>query len=79
MAEKIRRNKIVGPYVRDWQDSGVIPVRAKVLSLLMMTMALAYMQFRTNAPVWAVALAAVLFLAVLAFIMTRPSRRPPPV
>jgi uncharacterized membrane protein YbaN (DUF454 family) len=77
MADKIRSNRIVGPYVRDWQDSGVIPFRAKVLSLLMMTTALAYMHFRAHAPLWAVASAAILFVAVSVFIVTRPSRRQP--
>ncbi len=76
-AHKIRQNKIVGPYVRDWQDSGVIPLRAKILSMLMMTIAVAYMYFRAHAPLWAVASAVILFLAVSTFIVTRPSRSPP--
>lgn len=75
MAERIRNHRIAGPYVRDWQDDGVIPVQAKILATGMMGAAVAYMHFGAHAPLWAVAITLVVMLAVSTFILTRPSRR----
>jgi uncharacterized membrane protein YbaN (DUF454 family) len=75
LAEKIRSHRVVGPYIRDWQDEGVIPVQAKVLALGMMSAGVAYMHFGAHAPMWAVASAVAVLLAVSGFILSRPSRR----
>jgi uncharacterized protein len=75
LAEKIRGHRIAGPYVRDWQDQGVIPVQAKVLAVSMMAAAVAYMHFGAHAPSWAVGAALVVILMISAFIVTRPGRR----
>ncbi len=75
LAEKIRNHPIVGHFIRDWQDEGVVPVQAKVLAVGMMTAGVAYMHFGAHAPVWAVILAASVMLAVSGYIISRPSRR----
>jgi uncharacterized membrane protein YbaN (DUF454 family) len=75
MAERIRNHRIAGPYVRDWQDNGVIPVQAKILATVMMGAAIAYMHFGAQAPLWAVAMALAVMVAVSAFILTRPSHK----
>jgi len=75
MAERIRNHRLAGPYVRDWQDEGVIPPGAKIVAVAMMSAMLAYLNFMSGAPGWAVASAAAVMLAAAAFILTRPSRR----
>lgn len=77
MAEKIRNHRIAGPYIRGWQDEGVVPIQVKVLALGMMSAGVAYMHFGVRAPLWAVAMAVAVLLAISAFILTRPSRSPP--
>ena len=66
----------VGPYVRDWQDNGVIPNRAKALAVGMMAATLAYLRLGVHLPYWALAAPAGLFAAVSAYILTRPGRAP---
>ena len=75
LAERIRNHRLAGPYVRDWQDEGVIPTGAKIVALTMMAAALGYMIFGAVVPAWAVAIVATVLLAVAVFILTRPSRR----
>ena len=75
MAERIRNHRIAGPYVRDWQDEGVIPLGAKIAAIAMMTGTLAYLHFMTQAPTWIIASLAVVLLGAAGFIVTRPSRR----
>ena len=76
LAEKIRNHPVVGPYIRDWQDSGVIPTRAKVFAVVMMAAMFAYIHFGAHAPGWIEIGVALVFLAVSIFIVTRPSRVP---
>lgn len=75
LAERIRNHRLAGPYVRDWQDEGVIPIGAKIAALTMMSAALGYMIVGADVPAWAVAIVATVLLAVAVFILTRPSRR----
>lgn len=75
MAERIRNHRLAGPYIRDWQDEGVVPPGAKIAATTMMTAMLAYLHFWSGAPGWVVAIAAAVMLAAAAFILTRPSRR----
>ena len=76
LAEKIRNHRLAGPFIRDWQDAGVIPVKAKALSLVMMAAIVGYLHFGAHAPAWITVLVAVVLAATASFIMTRPSRRP---
>lgn len=75
MAEKIRSHRIAGPYIRGWQDEGVIPLQAKVLAVSMMAGGVAYMHFGADAPLWAVVAASAVLLTVSVYIVTRPGRR----
>lgn len=75
MAERIRNHRLAGPYVRAWQDEGVIPPGAKLAAVAMMSAMLAYLHFWSDAPGWAVASAAAVMLAAATFVLTRPSRR----
>ncbi|HRX35964.1 MAG TPA: YbaN family protein [Aestuariivirga sp.] len=75
LAERIRNHRLAGPYIRDWQDEGVIPVKAKIIAVVMMAAMLAYLHFVAKPPPWTVASAATVMAAVAIFIITRPSRR----
>lgn len=75
MAEKIRNHRLAGPYIRDWQDEGVIPLGAKIIAMSMMSAMLGYLHFGSGAPAWAVIAAGLAMAGVAAYILSRPSRR----
>jgi uncharacterized membrane protein YbaN (DUF454 family) len=75
LAARIRSHRIIGPYIRDWQDQGVIPLRAKVSAVVMMTAAALYLYFAGIVPVWLAVLTSITMLAVAAYIVSRPSSK----
>ncbi len=76
LAEKLRSHPKAGPYIRAWQDHGVIPVVGKALSTVMMTAMGIYLTAYSTAPLWAAVLACVVMIAVSIYILTRPSEPP---
>ncbi len=74
MAERIRNHPVAGRFVRDWQDEGVIPLAGKIIALAMMAVMLAYLQFWSGMPGWAVITAAAVMAGAAGFILSRPSR-----
>jgi len=76
LADRIRNNPRLGPYIRDWEEFGVIPPKAKLLAVAMMAGSFAYLWFGTAAPAWAAILVAAILAAIAAYILTRPGRRP---
>lgn len=76
LAERIRSNPRLGPYIRDWEEFGVIPPKAKLLAVAMMAGSFSYLWFGTGAPWWAAIAVAAVLIAVAAYILTRPGRRP---
>ncbi len=61
------------PPLRDWREHGVIPLRAKILAVLVMAISLAWITFGiAESWVLPVAVAACL-IPVAIFIVTRPS------
>jgi uncharacterized protein len=75
LAERIRNHKTFGPLVRDWQDAGVIPIKAKILAMAMMTGASAYLWFYSSAPGWVAVIAIAVMMATSIYILSRPSNR----
>ena len=75
LAERIRNHRLAGPYIRDWQDAGVIPPKAKVLALGMMAAMVSYLHFGTDMPHWGVGAIAAILIATAIYIVSRPSRR----
>ena len=63
-----------GSTVRSWEDHGVIPLRAKLISTGVMVPLVAYMALFSAAPGWAVLIAVLLALFGLGFIWLKPSR-----
>ena len=78
LAEKLRNHKLVGPYIRDWQDHGAIPVRAKLLAIVMMLLAAVYLLAFAAIPLIAALVACGVFVGVAVFIGSRPSQPPQP-
>ncbi len=76
LAERIRSNRRLGPTIRDWEEFGVIPAKAKLLAMAMLAGSFAYLWLGTAAPVWLAAAVAIILAAVAAYILTRPSLRP---
>lgn len=67
-------NPYFGPYIADWERDGVIPVRAKVLAVTMMTGSGLWLAFGTSAPLLVVLGVVSIMLCVAAYVVTRPSR-----
>ena len=63
-----------GPTVRSWEEHGVIPLRAKLVSTAVMVPLVGYMALFSDAPGWAVLIAVPLALYGLWFIWSKPSR-----
>lgn len=75
-AERLRNHPQAGPYIRAWQDHGVIPLNAKLLASLMMTGAGIFFVGFIGLPSWlSYALVAVM-CGVAVYIWSRPSRPP---
>lgn len=62
-----------GPTLHDWHAHGAIPKRAKVASVVAMTASFAILLWTTGLPGWALALIALLFVAIGAFVVSRPA------
>lgn len=71
-ADWLRANRRFGPYIRDWEERGAIPVRAKALAVIMMTASLVWLGWSTHSLLLTGGVGAVL-AAVAGFILTRPS------
>lgn len=69
----IRKHRVFGPFVRDWESYGAIPTRAKWLAIVMMGGSLAWLALFTAAPPIAVALTAGMLTCVAIYIMSCPA------
>lgn len=72
----LRGHPRLGAYVRDWEDAGVVPVRAKLLSVVMMGASLFVVGYAGRAPTVGLGAMAVGMATVAAWLLSRPSRRP---
>ena len=73
LAEKIRNHPQAGPYIRDWQDHGVIPLRAKWLATAMMSAMAIVLFVWSTLPLWFPLGMAAAMVLVGIYIWTRPS------
>ena len=69
----LRNHRRLGPPVRDWQDHRAIPVRAKVLAVVMMCASLAYLIYAADSWVLPTVVGAIMLCAG-SYVVTRPSR-----
>jgi uncharacterized protein len=73
LAQRIRNHKMLGPYIRDWQDHGVIPLRAKIMALMMMTATAVLVMFFSIGPLWLGLLYVAALAGIAVYILSRPS------
>ncbi len=76
LAERLRNHPKAGPYIRAWQDHGVIPPLGKVMAITMMTVMAAYLVAYSPLPLWAGVTASAGMFLVAVYIVTRPSAPP---
>ena len=76
LAEKLRNHPKAGPYIRAWQDHGVIPPMGKALAVTMMSVMGIYFAGFSILPGWAALLVCVVLVAVGVYILSRPSKPP---
>ena len=72
----MEQNRVLGPLIRDWERHRVIPLYAKALATFMIGTSATYLALGSRAPWWGVAAAYVLFIALLVYLWSKPSRRP---
>lgn len=72
-ADRIERHRRFGPLLRNWRERGVVPLPAKVLAGVWMGGSFAVLWI-AGAPPPALAAVALIGGAVLAFLVSRPSR-----
>jgi hypothetical protein len=71
-AERLRRNRRFGPYIRHWEERGAIPTRAKVLAVSMMAVSWAIVAVTTHNG-WIAAAVGVVLAGVAAYVVSRPA------
>ena len=69
----LRTHKIFGPYIRAWQDHHAIPVRAKVIACVMLSMSAVYIITHDRIPDLGKYSAITLFCCVAIFVLSRPT------
>jgi uncharacterized protein len=77
LAEQLRNHPVAGSYIRNWQDHGVIPRKAKVLAIVMMSAMGIYLAGFSGLPGWAALVACAVLIAVGVYILSRPDQPPP--
>jgi len=69
-------NKTYGPYLVAWDKHGVIPPRAKALAIGTMAVGWLFLTLYIARSFWLPLIVGIVELAIIAFILTRPSAPP---
>lgn len=67
-------HKYLGPSLRDWHNSGVIGIKAKIIATVMILLVVGWRFPLLNVELWIKLFATFILTGVLVFIWTRPSR-----
>ena len=78
LARRLYRHRRFGPLLRDWERYGVIPLKAKLLATVMMGLSLTWLGTRPGVGALTWLLTGSLMACGLAYVWSRPHRRPPP-
>jgi uncharacterized protein len=73
LAEKIRSHRVFGPPVRDWQDHGVIALKAKSLAIAVMALMGTWLWIFGHLPLWLTLLISAVMVGAGIFVGSRPS------
>lgn len=66
---------LFGPSIKEWNEHGVISIRAKILSTLSILAVLIYLNFFKVYPVMIKVVITISLTTVITFVTTRPSRK----
>ncbi len=69
-------HKYLGPMVQDWDRFHVIPKKAKILAITMMSASLALIAYKGVLPLWGLIIVGISLSCVAFFIIRCPSVRP---
>ena len=72
LAERLRNHPRFGPFLRDWQDRGAIPVKAKATAIVLMAASWGVLALTTK-NVWVLAGVGATLTAVAIYLITRPN------
>ncbi len=72
LAEKIRNHRVCGPPVRDWQDHGVISLKAKLLAITIMSAMGGWLWVYGDLPTWLTLLIIAVMVCAGIFVGSRP-------
>lgn len=67
-------NPYFGPYIADWERDRIIPKRAKIIAVIMMTASGLWLALGTNAPLMVVFGVISILIGVAAYVVTRQSQ-----
>jgi uncharacterized membrane protein YbaN (DUF454 family) len=73
LAEKIRNHRVCGPPVRDWQDHGVISLKAKLLAITIMSGMGGWLWVYGTLPAWLTLFIIAVMVGAGVFVGSRPS------
>lgn len=71
----LKEHKLFGPPLKDWQESGVIGIKAKWLATIMLLLVICWRIPLLDIPLAVKIFAALILIGVLVFIWSRPSHR----
>jgi uncharacterized membrane protein YbaN (DUF454 family) len=71
----LRNHQTFGAYIRDWDEHRIVPVKAKIAAITMMSASFCWLVFGTNAPWYVAIVTGVILLCVATWLITRPSER----
>ncbi|MEW6119498.1 MAG: YbaN family protein [Pseudomonadota bacterium] len=67
-------HKVFGPPLQQWQSHRVIPIKAKIVSLMSMVLSMAYMTLYADMPAWLLLVTAAVMAYGAWFVLSHPSR-----
>jgi uncharacterized membrane protein YbaN (DUF454 family) len=73
LAEKIRNHRVFGPSVRDWQDHGVISLKAKLLAIAIISAMGGWLWIYGSLPGWLTLFIIAVMVGAGVFVGSRPS------
>ncbi len=69
-------HKIFGAALQQWQHYKIIPIKAKVLAITMISLSMLYLYFFIELTNWVVVLLELTMISVILYILSKPSHRP---
>jgi uncharacterized membrane protein YbaN (DUF454 family) len=66
-------HNLLGPFVRDWVKYRAIPVKAKIMAVLMMSLSLFWLIFYSNLSVYVIGFIGLCLACVATYLLSRPN------